>query len=425
MAYLSTASYPATAIAPGVAALQRAMLWLVGASGAIVFIEPSPYEVSLLAAIVVFTATGLRMRPVFLVLIALLAIINLGYSISAANLMGEREVVNWILTSWYMAVSAVFFAMAIAEDTEARLTSLARGWLAGAIVASFAGIAGYFNLVPGAYDLLTFASRARGTFKDPNVLGAFLVFPAVYALQGVVVGNFGKALRSGIALAIISCCIFLAFSRGAWGMLVGASVFMLFLMFVTAPTQARRARIIGISVAAVVLVVLMLLILLTSSSIADLLQERASLTQSYDSGRFGRFGRHILGAAMALDYPLGIGPLQFSKYFPEDTHNSYLNAFMSGGWLSGVLYPVLIFTTVIFGFRALIRRTQWQQPYFALFATFLGTVGESFIIDTDHWRHFYLMLGCVWGVFVASVAVRKSADQSRAWGATGGGAASS
>lgn len=417
MAYLSTASYPTTAIAPGIAALQRAMMWLVGASGAVVFIEPSPYEISLLLAIVVFATTGLRMRPVFMVLIAFLVIINLGYSISAANLMGEREVVNWIFTSWYMAVSAAFFALALADDTEARLSFLARGWLAGAIVASLAGIAGYFNLIPGAYDLLTFASRARGTFKDPNVLGAFLVFPALYALQGVVLGNFGKAFRSGIALIIISCGIFLAFSRGAWGLLVGTSVFMLFLMFVTAPTQARRARIIGIAVGAVVLVALMLLILLTSSSIADLLQERASLSQSYDSGRFGRFGRHILGAEMALDYPFGIGPLQFSKFFPEDTHNSFLNAFMSGGWLSGVFYPALIFTTVAFGFRSLIQRTPWQQLNFALFAAFLGTVGESFIIDTDHWRHFYLMLGATWGVFVAGQKWRA--------GSTAGGAASS
>jgi hypothetical protein len=401
MAYLSTASLPATATAPGIAALQRAMMWLVGASGAIVFIEPSPYEISLLLAIVVLATTGLRMRPVFLVLIALLAVVNIGYSISAANLMDQREIVNWILTSWYMAVSAVFFARALADDTAARLSYLARGYLAGAIVASLAGIAGYFNLIPGAYDLLTFASRARGTFKDPNVLGAFLVFPALIALQGVVIERFGKAFRSGIALAIISCCIFLAFSRAAWGMLVGSSVIMLFLMFVTAPTQARRMRIVGISVAAIALVVLMLLILLTSSSIADLLKERASLSQSYDSGRFGRFGRHVLGAEMALDLPLGIGPLQFSKFFPEDTHNSFLNAFMSGGWLSGIFYPVLIFTSVVFSFRNLLQRTPWQQVYFALFATFLGTVGESFIIDTDHWRHFFLMLGIVWGVFAA------------------------
>ena len=53
MAYAATAggSLPSmTATPPGVLALQRAMVWLVGACGAIVFIEPSPYELATLAA---------------------------------------------------------------------------------------------------------------------------------------------------------------------------------------------------------------------------------------------------------------------------------------------------------------------------------------------------------------------------------------
>ena len=84
-------------------------------------------------------------------------------------------------------------------------------------------------------------------------------------------------------------------------------------------------------------------------------KQRASFDQSYDEGRFGRFGRHILGAEMALDLPFGIGPLQFNRYFPEDTHNSYLNAFMSGGWISGVCYPALVFVTVDHGLSLHLR----------------------------------------------------------------------
>ena len=127
-------------------------------------------------------------------------------------------------------------------------------------------------------------------------------------------------------------------------------------------------------------------------------KQRASFDQSYDEGRFGRFGRHILGAQMALDLPFGIGPLQFHRYFPEDTHNSYLNAFMSGGWMSGICYPALVFITVIMGFRHIFVRVPWQRAYLAIFSAFLGTVGESFIIDTDHWRHFWMMLGAMWGM---------------------------
>ena len=75
MAYAATAggSLPATTAAPGVLALQRALVWLVGASGAIVFIEPSPYELSTLGASLIFFATGLRMRLVFVPLLLALA----------------------------------------------------------------------------------------------------------------------------------------------------------------------------------------------------------------------------------------------------------------------------------------------------------------------------------------------------------------
>ena len=59
MAYAATADvYLPPAAAPGLLALQRALVWLVGASGAIVFIEPSPYELVTLTASVIFFATA-------------------------------------------------------------------------------------------------------------------------------------------------------------------------------------------------------------------------------------------------------------------------------------------------------------------------------------------------------------------------------
>src|SRR5580692_9302181 len=340
MAYTAIAG-PTAAItaSPRLLAVQRLLVWLVAASGAIVFIEPSPYEIMTLGAAVLFCATGLRMRLVLVPLLLLLTLINLGYSISAIPFYDKPEVVNWIATSWYMAVTVMFFAMVVSEDTAARLDMLRRGLTVGAMVASLAALAGYFDLVPGGHDLLTLYERARGTFKDPNVLGAFLILPALFVLQNVVTAPFAKSFGSSIALAIMALAILLAFSRAAWGGLVITSAFMLALMVVTSPSPAQRTRIIVMAVAAVVLVVVLLAVLLSFDSISEMFKQRASFDQSYDEGRFGRFGRHILGAQMALDLPFGIGPLQFHNYFPEDTHNSYLNAFMSGGWLSGLCYP--------------------------------------------------------------------------------------
>jgi hypothetical protein len=414
MAYTATAEGfpPSVTSAPRVIALQRTLVWLVGASGAIVFIEPSPYELVTLAATVIFFATGLRLRLVFMPLLLLLFLLNVGYTIGAVPFLDKSEVANWIATSWYMAFTVIFFAMVVSEDTAARLDMLRRGLIVGALIAAVAGIAGYLNLVPGGHDLLTLYERARGTFKDPNVLGAFLILPALFVLQSVVSDSFRKSFRSTIALAVMALAILLAFSRAAWGGLAITSAFMLALMVLTSQSRAQRSRIIVMSVVAVIIVVMLIAALLSFDSIREMFQQRASFDQSYDEGRFGRFGRHILGADMALDLPFGIGPLQFHNYFPEDTHNSYLNAFMSGGWIAGVCYPALVFITVIFGFRHVFVTVPWQRAYLAIFAAFLGTVGESFVIDTDHWRHFWMMLGAMWGMFAAAQPYKANAEQA-------------
>jgi hypothetical protein len=414
MAYAATAEgFPSSVtIAPRMLALQRMLVWLVGASGAIVFVEPSPYELMTLAAAVIFFATGLRLRLAFMPLLLLLLLINIGYSIGAIPFMDKPEVVNWIATSWYLAVTVMFFAMVISEDTAARLDMLRRGLIVGALIAATSALAGYFDLVPGGHDLLTLYERARGTFKDPNVLGAFLILPALFVQQSVVTDGFRKSFGSAIALGIMALAILLAFSRAAWGGLVITSAFMLALMVLTSPSRAQRSRIVVMSVVAAIIVVLLIAVLLSFDQIGEMFRQRASFDQSYDEGRFGRFGRHILGADMALDLPFGIGPLQFHNYFPEDTHNSYLNAFMSGGWIAGICYPALVFVTVILGFRHVLVPVPWQRTYLGIFAAFLGTVGESFIIDTDHWRHFWMMLGAMWGMFAAAQSYKATSDQA-------------
>src|SRR5438270_172067 len=77
MAYAAIAEgFPSSVTAaPRVVVLQRALLWLAGASSAIVFIEPSPYELVTLAAAVIFYATGLRLRLDFMPLVLLLFLV--------------------------------------------------------------------------------------------------------------------------------------------------------------------------------------------------------------------------------------------------------------------------------------------------------------------------------------------------------------
>ena len=393
--------------------VRNALLWLTAASGALVFIEPSPYEVFTLLAMIVFAASGLVLRPALLPIAVLLVLINIGYSIAAAPLMDRTAVVNWVLTSWYLAGTALFFAAALGASTAERLSFLTRGYVIAGVIASLAAIIGYFRLLPDSDDLLLLYGRARGTFKDPNVLGAFLVLPILLSLQRVIAGRLIDALRGGVLLVLFTAAALLSFSRGAWGQIVLAAIVMLFLTFVMTRSSSQRMRIVAVTTVAAALACVFVAALLSIDAVADLFKERARFEQDYDAGHTGRFGRQVLGALLALDLPLGIGPLQFKEYFPEDPHNSYLNAFMSGGWITGLSYPTMVLLTLAHGLRSVFVAAPWRPITITVYAAFVGTAAESLIVDSDHWRHYFLLLGMLWGLVIAT----RAHDESRA-GAT-------
>jgi len=386
------------------------LLWLTGATGALVFVDPSPYEAASIVTILVFLVSGLTVRTALLPCAILLILINIGYTASANALLDQKIVLIWVVSSWYLAVTALFFAAMLGTNTEARLAALMRGYMIAGVIAALAGVAGYFRLVPGSAELLLY-DRARGTFKDPNVFGAFLVLPALLALQMVVAGHLAQAARGMVLLGLFAVAILLSFSRAAWGQFALTGAMMLALTFITTPSANQRLRIVLIAMAGTATMALLVSALLSIDAVAEVFKERMSLGQSYDVGEMGRFGRHVLGALLALDVPFGIGPLQFSNIFPEDPHNSYLNAFMSGGWLSGVCYPTLVLLTLAFGLRGLFVATPWRSTMIAVYSAYAGMMIESFIIDSDHWRHVFLLLGVLWGLIAASESFR--ADRAR------------
>ncbi|HEX2215793.1 MAG TPA: O-antigen ligase family protein [Xanthobacteraceae bacterium] len=406
-----------TAYAPplrtSVERLRGALLWLTGLSGAFVFMEPSPYEVASLLTLIVFAVTGLSVRSAIMPLVLLLLLYNIGFSIAVVPVLAQQQTLTWVLISWYMAATAIFFAAMLGQNTGHRLALLLRGYTAAAVIASIAAVGGYFHLLPLS-DLFLKFGRAQGTFNDPNVLGAFLIFPALLALQRVLAGRPGEVIRGGALLMLFVLALLLSFSRGAWGQFALCAVLVMALTFIVSRSGKERLRIIVVALAGVLCLALFVGALLSIEQVAELFQERATLDQSHDTGHTGRFGRWILGLHLALEQPFGIGPLQFSQRFPEDPHNSYLNAFMSGGWLSGISYATLVLLTIVMGLRFVFVATPWQRTYIAAFAGFVGLAGESVIIDSDHWRHYFLLLGVQWGLIGASWRYRSMRHVQRA-----------
>jgi hypothetical protein len=71
-------------------------------------------------------------------------------------------------------------------------------------------------------------------------------------------------------------------------------------------------------------------------------------------------------------------------------------------------YLMLLFSTVWIGFRTALMRTPWQGYQIAALGAFIGEMAEGFVIDTDHWRHFYLILGIIWGLAAATRTAQRA-----------------
>jgi hypothetical protein len=397
--------------------LRLGALWTVAAISGFVLIEPAPYEFMIIVAALIFVATGVRLREGHVPLMLLLIFYNVGFATSLVPVIDLDDTVKWTAVSCFLALTTLFFAVAFAEDTERRTRVFMRGYIFAAVMTSIIGVLAYFRVLPNS-EMFIRALRAASTFKDPNVFGPFLILPGMMVVQRIMFGNLRAILFNGVVMLIIAAGLFFAFSRGAWGNFAASCAMMMFFLYVTTQSSSRRLRIIVFTFAGAAAVACLILALLSISGVDALFKERASLVQNYDAGHLGRFGRHVLGALMAFDHPLGVGPLQFSKYFPEDPHNSFLDAFMAGGWLGGFTFLALVLVTISIGFRHMFARTPWQPTYIACYAAFLGEVGESYIIDVQHWRHYYLIMGMVWGLLVAGRAWRKEAARAEAMGAT-------
>jgi hypothetical protein len=383
-----------------VESLRGALLWLIGFAGAFAFIEPSPYELVAITTILVFVLTGVSLRPALSPMLLLLLLMNLGHAIAVVPVSGDPKSLTWVLISVFLSLTAVFYAAMLGHNTRRRLELLMRGYLAAALIVSLIAIGAYFRLIGGASEMFMLYGRARGTFNDPNVLGAFLVLPALLGFQRMLAGRL--VVRSALMLLIMLAALFLTFSRGAWAQFAFAGAVLMAVTFVTSRSANERFRIVLLAAGGIVAITVMVTALLSIERVSELFGERAALEQSYDVGRYGRFGRYLLGAELALEHPLGLGPLQFYRLFVEDPHNTFLNAFMSGGWLAGFGYLSLCAVTLVMGTRFLFARTPWQPLYHAIYAAYVGVVGESTIIDIDHWRHYFLILGVLWGLMAVT-----------------------
>ena len=376
-------------------AISRFIIALVAFLGAFVIREPAPYEVVLAIVMAGFMLFGMRLSRLALSLGALFVLFNLGGLISMFTMADTKTIPLYLAVSIFLGFSSVFWCAVIEADMR-RLRTIMRAYVLGAMLTALLGIAGYFHAFPGA-GVFTLYDRAMGAFQDPNVFGPFLVLPSIYLIYGLLFRSASLALPRLVVLTILLLGIFLSFSRGAWGLIIIASLLMYLFTLMSEPSDKVKLKLIVLGALGASAAVAALLIALQFDTVYEMFIQRAKVVQEYDGAQLGRFARHAIGFQWALENPLGIGPMEFGVILGEDTHNIWLKSLMAYGWIGFCAYVTMTITTLVGGAKLIGRRRPWQAYLICAYATFIGHIIIAWVIDIDHWRHVYLLIGIIWG----------------------------
>jgi O-antigen ligase len=395
------AAYPPTlglAVAAGVSLVAVLLLALVSQEAAallgfgllgIVLFEPAPADLVFFVVIAVALVTGrFRLRGVPPVVIGIIGVFLALNLLSAVEVVDVPRALTFLSTTVYMAVLGLWITGWVNTRPHAKLA--AGGYLFAAVAGCALGLVALFVAVLGQ-ELIVGEGRIVALFKDPNVFGAFVVPVVLILLEEILTPRLFRmrlALK-GLLLLFLALGVLFSYSRGAWANLaVGVGV----LLTVLALRRGGGRKVLpALSLVLVAALLVAGAVAVTGS--ADFLAERAQL-QSYDSDRFGAW---VAGLEPAQRYPFGVGPGQFEQIASISAHSTYVRTIAEQGLPGFICIAALMtFTLVAAVGNAAAGRDTFGIGSAALLGAWCGLLVNSFVIDTLHWRHLWIVAALIW-----------------------------
>lgn len=393
----------------------RGALWLLTVATAValpyVRIEPAPVDAAMALAALAAALAGLG-APRALVLGATLYAAGNAVAIAAGQSVGRTpaDFVARYLVIETLILTAILGFAAIFQTRPALLRSFLRAYVVGAVISALAVWVLRFGW-PDTAPIFRDETRVRlqGFFRDPNVLGPFLLFP----IAALLYARGGLGLRSSWRLALVplTALAVLTFSRAAWiGLVIVAAPLLARLI----RTRAPRATLAAAAALGALGLATLMLTQATAPPIAAgppaataeaaYLGQRLSL-QGYDSHRFADLAAAV---RLAASHPLGLGPAGFGRLTgTNNAHNLFLGKLTDAGLIPALLIVALPLAGAIAAWRA---RHATQGLGVALAITLAAHLVISMVIYSHHWRH--MMLLAVAGLALPALA-RIEGDPTR------------
>ncbi len=374
--------------------LYNKMLWFLFATSFMVFIEPAPYDILFalfIAAGVVTSSIDFRSYQSIPLVITVFFIngnlISLLFTAPYLNVS-----LRFLFITFYLVSSWIFLAGLLGRYGWQCVAAVFSGYTIAAVFSASFGLLAYFKLLPWP-GLFLKSGRVAALFKDPNVYGPFLIPPALLCLSKFESSRHAAfKIRNILMFTILTAGILVSFSRAAWGNMA-VSIFVYFLLpssdSSSSNSSARRFKTL-IAIGIVALPALWFLV--TQPNVYRLFTARLKL-QQYDQMRFGTQAESL---KRAMETPLGIGPGMSMLTFDYSTHSLYIRVLTENGIIGFASLMCLIWFSLARAFRQALQKHDYRLYARVVTSSLAGVLLNSLVIDTLHWRHFWLLLALPW-----------------------------
>jgi UDP-N-acetylmuramyl pentapeptide phosphotransferase/UDP-N-acetylglucosamine-1-phosphate transferase/O-antigen ligase len=374
----------------------RLVYGALGISSCFALVEPAPFDVLALLLVAAHVATSARSQSwrvagplagTTLALLALFAILQFVPVALQAESPGH--------SAFYAAVTTMLIVIAIHLGVlhgrgDVRFSTFLAGYAAAALFSAAIAILSLHPRVAAMMPAgIVWEGRPKAFFKDPNVFAPYLI-PAV--LLYLEAAGRRRGVRTGLFVACAVICaggVVVSASRAAWINL--AIVLVLYGAF-----SCRRQRAMLISAG---LLASIAAVLVTGIPAGDGVRGALALyssrlhLQEYDNDRFAVAREAV---EIGLRFPAGVGPGEVATYLAPgpgmDPHNTYVRIWAENGPVALALFSVILLLLAAHAIEECVGNRKLKPSFVCAFALLAGALVNAGVVDTLHWRHFWVIL---------------------------------
>jgi hypothetical protein len=351
-----------------------------------VFFEPAPidYVLVFLGAIYLVTGGVLSKNALIIVGVYLAFYFASGISSVVHDRMNVEKFYRYYIIEVFLLFTALI-AYSLFKSRPYLANIFLKYYCIGAIISCIVVLLVYFSApsYEGIYRDST-RIRIRGFFKDPNVLGPFLIFPLLVLIFAPNRIDIKMIWRLGIVPMF--AVLFMTYSRASLG---GFVISLFAFIFIKSLFEASWSAIIAsfLSIIAFILVFSTQLELIYNI-FSELETFRARMVlHGYDQSRFYDIrNAFYLGAGTLF----GLGPASYESMFNAlSPHNLFVAKLVDGGWIPALIISWFMFYPIWIALKMFFK---WRDDIFlVLFCVLLAHFVMAMVINPHHWRHLILL----------------------------------